>query len=312
MSLGKNIAISTSWNAYRFNDGPGLLFEISQLGFSAIELSFNLSPEMVEGIAGFAPSSKISIDSLHNYCPIPDGFNRKQALPDCYSLAALDNRERCLAVEYTKRSIDTASRLGARVVVLHCGRVEMPDYTRPLVNLYNQGVSDQSVFAELKEKMIRERSLKCPAHLAQALSSLDEVNSYAAIKGVLLGVETRFYHREIPDISEIGVILQKFKNSQIRYWHDTGHAQVMENLGLAKHKDFLDLYGASLIGVHLHDVLGCQDHLAPLGCRGIDFAMLKPYLKKGILKVIEAHHPATAEDLIKSRNFISEIYDGPS
>ena len=311
MTLRKNLAISTSWNAFRFDDGRGLLFEISQLGFKSIELSFYLSSIMVDEIANLAPELKISVDSVHNYCPIPEGFSRKQALPDCYSLASLDNRERSLAVEYTKRSIDTAARLGARVVVLHCGRVEMSDYIRPLISLYNQGASDQTVFRELKEEMIRERNLKAPAFLAQVLNSLDELNIYAVTKNVLLGVETRFYHREIPDFSEIGVILQKFKNSQIHYWHDTGHAQVMENLGFVKHKDFLDLYGANLIGVHLHDILGCQDHLAPLAGK-MDFTMLKPYLKKDTLKVIEAHHPATAEDLIKSHNFISELYDGSS
>ena len=36
---------------------------------------------------------------------------------------------------------------------------------------------------------------------------------------------------------------------------------------------------------------------------------IKPYLKKGSLKVIEAHYPACAADLVKSRNFISQIYD---
>jgi sugar phosphate isomerase/epimerase len=304
------LAISTSWNAYRFDDGEKLLFEISQLGFKAIELSFNLSSEMVDKIADLSHKLKISIESLHNYCPIPDGLSRKQALPDYYSLASLDKEERFLAVKYAKVSIDTASRLGAKVVVLHCGRVEIADYTRQLINFYNQGKNNSAEFLELKEKMLRERALEAEKFLAQTLISIEELNAYAKVKGVLLGIETRFYHREIPSINEIEVILDKFINSQVYYWHDTGHAQLMENLGLARHKDFLERYGGRLIGVHLHDIMGCQDHLAPLQGE-IDFTILKPYLKENTLKIIEAHHPATAEELIKSRNFISKIYDEP-
>lgn len=302
------LAISTSWNAYRFDDGEKLLFEISQLGFKAVELSFNLNSKMIDEIAGSARRLAISIESLHNYCPIPDGLSRKQALPDCYSLASLDKEERFLAVKYAKRSIDTASGLGAKVVVLHCGRVEVPDYTRQLVNLYNQGKKNSAEFMELKEKMSRERAIEAGKFFVQALISVEELNAYAKLKDVLLGIETRFYHREIPNIDEIGIILDKFRNSQVYYWHDTGHAQLMENLGFLRHGDFLEKYGQRLIGVHLHDILGCQDHLAPLEGK-IDFALLRPYLKQGTLKVIEAHHPATAEAVIKSRNFISQLYD---
>jgi len=338
MTLRESLAISTSWNAYRFNDGAKLLFEINQLGFGAIELSFNLKASLVKSIARESRRLGISIQSLHNYCPIPEGLTPQQALPDCYSLASCDKQERFLAVKYTKSTIDTAARLKAKAVVLHCGRVQIPDLTRQLIGLYNQGLKDQADFTKLKEEMIRQRNNQAPAFFKQALNSLDELNTYAKTKGVFLGIETRFYHCEIPDIFEMGVILKKFCNSQIYYWHDTGHAQLMENLGFAKHKDFLDLYGNRLIGVHLHDILGCQDHLAPLAgkidtfggaealliregkeCatssinpeqyRGIDFAMLKPYLKKETLKVIEAHYPATAEDLIKSRDFISKLYD---
>jgi sugar phosphate isomerase/epimerase len=307
MTLRGNLALSTSWNAYRFKEGQGLLFEIDRLKFKAIELSFNLSSSLVASIAKESRKLGIDIQSLHNYCPIPVGLTPQKALPDCYSLASLDENERSLAVKYTKITIDTANRLGARAVVLHCGRVQISDFTRQLINLYNQGLADQADFIKLKEEMIWQRKVHAPAFLEQVLKSLDELNTYAKIKDVLLGVETRFYHCEIPDIYEIGVILKKFGNSQIYYWHDTGHAQLMENLGFAKHKDFLDFYGSNLIGVHLHDILGCQDHLAPLTGK-FDFTLLKPYLKDDTLKVIEAHYPATAEDLIKSRDFISKLY----
>lgn len=303
-----SLAISTSWNASGFNDGAKLLFEIHQLKFRAIELSFNLTPSLVVSIVKESARLGISIQSLHNYCPIPAGLTRQQALPDCYSLASLDQSERLLAVKYTKFTIDTASRLGAKAVVLHCGRVQIPDLTRQLISLYSRGLKDQADYVKLKEEMICQRNSQAAVFFAQALKSLEELNAYAKIKNVLLGVETRFYHCEIPDIFEIGVILKKFCNSQIYYWHDTGHAQLMENLGFAKHKDFLDLYGDSLIGVHLHDILGCQDHLAPL-TGSLDFALLKPYLKPDTLKVIEAHYPASAQDLIKSRDFISGMYD---
>lgn len=302
------VALSTSWNAYRFHEAAGLLFEIKQLGFKAIELSFNLTPKLFEDIAQTAAGAGIDIQSVHNYCPIPDGLTPAVALPDCYSLSALDEDERARAVKYTKATIANAAKIGARAVVLHCGRVGIRDSTRALINLYNQGASQQAEFARLKEEMIAQRKIRSPEFLKQVLTSLEELNLLAKQQGVTLGIETRFYHCEIPDISEIGIILDKFPASQIGYWHDTGHAQLMENLGFFRHQDFLELYQDRLLGVHLHDIAGCQDHLAPATGK-FDFNLLKPYIKKSTLKVIEAHAPATAQELIKSREFIAQLFD---
>jgi sugar phosphate isomerase/epimerase len=218
MNLRGNLAFSTSWNAYRFKHGAGLLFEIKQLGFKSIELSFNLTPSLLNSIEKEAAKLGISIQSAHNYCPIPRGLTPQQALPDCYSLASLHEKERLQAVKYTKLSIDTVSRLGAKALVLHCGRVEIPDFTRGLIDLYNQGLKGQADFIRLKEKMIRHRKALKAGFFEQALKSLEELNTYAKIKKVFLGVETRFYHCEIPDIVEIGLILKKFPNSQIYYY----------------------------------------------------------------------------------------------
>jgi len=301
-----SLVLSTSWNAFRFDDAKSLLFEIKQTGFRELELSFNLTRPMVEGIA---KSAGFTVRSLHNFCPIPDEVPRQLALPDCYSMAATDSEERALAVKNTKRTIDTAKKLGAEAVVLHCGRVEIADRTRDLIEMYEKGLSNTQEFNELKSSIIKERVNLIGPFFENTLASLKELNQHAQKQGISLGVENRFYYREIPTLEEIGIILDKFKDSRVFYWHDTGHAQVMQNLGLAEHRRFLDLYADRMLGIHLHDLRGCQDHMAP-GEGQFDFSFLCPYLKNNIIKVVEAHDPATALDIKRSKSFLEGLYGG--
>jgi hypothetical protein len=53
---------------------------------------------------------------------------------------------------------------------------------------------------------------------------------------------------------------------------------------------------------------GCADHQAP-GKGGFNFALLKPYLKKETLKVIEAHKQAAAGELIYAKSFLERLFD---
>jgi len=303
------LALSTSWNAYRYSDASGMLFEIKQLGFDAIELSFNLTGMMIDEVNSLAHQSGLDILSLHNYCPIPDGLSRKEALPDCYSLSSLDPEERKTAIRYTKRTIDTASSLGAKAVVLHCGRVEIQDRTRELISLYDNNLLETERFIRLRDDFLGQRAKASGGFLDKVISSLDELNSYAGAKGIRLGIENRFYYREIPSFEEVGIILNKFKGSNIYYWHDTGHARVMQNLGFIKNSDYLKTYSQDLLGIHLHNIKGCLDHQAPI--KGdLNFLDIRPYIKKDTIKIIEAHHPATALEIKESLEFLKGVFDG--
>src|SRR3989338_3796166 len=115
------LCLSTSWNAFRYTDGKKVIAEVQRLGFRAVELSFNLTKGMVEDIAFLVKKKQIEVNSLHNFCPIPEGVERESGLPDCYSVASLDEHERALAVKYTKVSIDSARDVNAKAVVMHCG-----------------------------------------------------------------------------------------------------------------------------------------------------------------------------------------------
>lgn len=301
------VGLSTAWNAFRHEHGAPLIFEIKSLGFQKVELSFNLTPGMVEAIAGLSKTHEIEVASVHNFCPIPEGLKREEALPDYFSLASCDETQRHTAISYTKRSIDTAAALGATAVVLHSGRVEIPDRTAELIHLYDTQGKDAQGFLKLRDSIRQERKLHSGAFFEKALISLDELNRYAEKRDISLGIETRYYYREIPSFEELGIILEKFSHSRIYYWHDTGHAEIREQLGFNRHREYLEAYHSRLIGVHLHDTSGFRDHLAPLKGE-LDFNWMLPYINNdAVIKIIEAHHPATAQDLVDCKRALETM-----
>jgi sugar phosphate isomerase/epimerase len=297
-------SLSTSWNHTNHTTGKGIITEIRAAGFDTAELNFALTRPIVEEIIALKDAGIIRISSLHNMCPLPDEIAPGKASPDYYSLAALTDAERGRAVAVAKETIACAARCGARAVVLHAGRVEMKDRTRELAAL----VGDARRAAAFRDEMKEERSTKSEAHLAAAITSIGELIPFAAEKGIALGIENRYYYREIPLIDEIDHILHHFRRANVYYWHDTGHAEAFERLGLVRHRDLLERFSNRLLGLHLHDIIGPMgDHHAP-GCGTFDFRMLAPYITRDTITVIEAHQPATADDLRRSALYLAGVF----
>ncbi len=303
-----NLSLSTIWRSLLpHNNAKEFIFKIKELGFEQIELNFTITKTEVEEIADLVQKGVIRISSLHNYCPMPEVPGVEEVMPDYFSLSSLNEEERAKAISLTKLTIDNAKRLNAAAVVLHTGKVEMEHSSRFLINWYEKGLKDTTAFQKFKKEMIEERTLKSEPFFKKMRESLKVLSDYAQKRNIILGVENRYYYQEIPSFEEMGIVLDEFKNTNVFYWHDVGHAYIMENLGLGTYRSHLEKYGTRIGGVHLHDVVGIEDHQAPLKGK-VDFTQLKPYIKAETVKVMEIHPPATEDELKKAKKYLEELF----
>jgi sugar phosphate isomerase/epimerase len=259
---------------------------------------------MTEEILTLKGKGLVSVTSLHNICPLPDGLDPAGASPDFYSLTSPDEDERRLAISATENTIEYARRFGARAVIVHLGRVEMRDRTRELAEAFG----DRPRYEAVRTAMLKEREEKKGPYFDNALRSLEGLVGFAAAKKVALAIENRYYHREIPSPAEFDVIFRRFGPGGLYYWHDVGHAEVHERLGFDSHEELLQRFAGRLMGVHFHDIINLiEDHRAPL-CGTFDFGRLIPYVKGDTIKVIEAHSPATADEIRRAKAHLERLF----
>ncbi|MFQ5962781.1 MAG: sugar phosphate isomerase/epimerase family protein [Candidatus Scalinduaceae bacterium] len=299
------LGISTVWKSGKVKDGQKLLECFSKLGFRDIELEYRISGETFREIKKFLNKGNgVRISSIHNFFPIPETFGEGGA--DVFLLSTEDKEERALAVKYTIGTMQIAAELGAGAVILHLGRVPMDTVKQDLFRLYDEGKIGSNEHRKMLEEFRLEREKKKGKSFDVLLQSIDEIQKAAESLGVNVGIENRYYFREYPNLDEIGIVLEKFGNGRIGYWHDVGHAKVQENLGIIRPNQLLETYGKYLLGVHLHDATGYIDHQVP-GAGEVDFRLLKKYLKKDTLKILEIHPRETKRDLMDGVDFLKSI-----
>ena len=301
-------AFSTSWNAWRHPSGARLVDEILELGFSRLELGFSLPVNLFEEIKREAAAGRITIASLHDYCPSlnirPSPFRRRRD----YFLSSRNERERAAAVSAAVRTVQAAQEVGASAVIIHSGQVPLLSSSREIFSQMQlrENIADPFLRRQLV-KLTARREKRKARYLTQTIKSLKEIEVQAAACGVKLGIENRYYPEEIPSLDELGKIFSEIDSPWVGYWHDVGHAQVKENLGLEDHEEYLRRYSGLMIGMHLHDVRGLRDHRAPL-TGDFDFSRLKKYMPADLTKVVEVHSFATAEEIRRGLSFLETSF----
>lgn len=299
-------SLSTCWNSHRHSDGRAMLREIRELGFEYAELSHGTRISLIPGIIEAVEAGEISISSLHNFCPLPMGVNN--AAPNIYQFSAERPRERELAIRYTLKTLDFAARVKAPAVVLHLGSIEMKNFTDKLLDIVARGDKESPKYEKLCAEVDEKREARKEPFMERVKEVLKQLLPEAKSRGIKLGAENRQAVEELPLDSDFQFLFRELDNPVLGYWHDTGHAQIKENLGFSYQVMQLESLQDRLCGLHIHDVqFPGRDHCAP-GTGTIDFAALKPFIKPEHVKVFELSPSLTADEVKSGADYVRRLW----
>lgn len=299
-----------------------MLREMADLGFSHVELSHGIRITLVPGILRALEEGVIRVSSTHNFCPLPTGCT--QPAPNAFEPSESDPTHHDQWLRQTRRSLDFAAQVGARVLVTHLGSVRFwwrnpvgklldradEFYSAPAVNAPARWADDPK-FAALREKVLKKIRVRMGPYWEQVRASIEEIRAHAVGRGIALGFENRERPDELPLDDQFEELLAGIAQPNTAgYWHDTGHAHLKEQLGIINHRGHLEKNAARLVGFHLHDTTGeGRDH-QPVGEGGVDFEMVSRFWKPHHVLVLELGPRAPVEAVIRSKNKIESLLRG--
>lgn len=269
------------WAKDRFNHMAEFAAKLRELGFTHVEPNRLVSPGMLAELL----KTGVPVSSIHSPCPTV--LSSQGIDVDRLSLSSLDVSERVEAVSFAKKTVDLAANVNARAIVLHMGEVPIDlGLQDRLHRLHDTGQAQSKEYGLVKDRLVRQRASLARPYVDAAKRSLQALSKYSRQKDIMLGLETRFHFSEIPNTDEMAELLGEVSEQLAGYWHDTGHAEVQQQLGFALHEEWLSRLGDRMVGVHLHDIRGISDHHAP-GKGNMNWEMIAKYLPQGVVKVCE-------------------------
>jgi len=297
-----NVSLSTMWAQGRFQHLGDFVAAVLRLGFSGIEINYTVEPQ---GLEELLANGDGAYPSFHS--PVPRVKASDGRWSEDLNLASPDEEERRQAVAVAATTLDWAAKVGAGRVVVHLGGVgnQMLPAEKQLRQLFDLGQINTYGGELLRADCRRQRAEGAPAHLAAAKASLRELADQAARLSVAVGLENRYHYHEIPHPDEAKELLADYPPTVVGYWHDMGHAEVLDRLQLIDKHRWLEGLSDRCLGVHLHDVVGLKDHQSP-GQGDADWKYVARYLPPTALRVCEINQHTPEEQVAAAIPYLRE------
>ncbi len=293
-------SLSSMWMVGRFAEFNNFQKTAHDLGFRGIELNHQIDLSVLEKTR----FKHHEVSGVHEPCPadVPMPVLKQKD----WLISSLNEENRRQGIRMVKRSINLAHQLGAPRLILHAGQIQgMDELEGKIRKLYQSGKGKSSEFNQLVKEAKKNKDQKIQGHIEAAFTSLQELVEYARPYSIQIGIENRYHFMDIPGIDEMQSLLSVANPDQLGFIFDVGHALALDHLGFNKFEEWLKRYSSRIIGVHLHDVNGIEDHLAP-GLGNVDFKAMAPYLPQDAFRTLEVKVNNTPEQITTGMKFLQQ------
>ncbi len=265
----------------------------TRLGFRDVALDASLDAASVAALSAGILGAGLGAVVVEAPCPRPPDLGGERPP----YLASADREERLAATKDFEATVATATRLGAKIIVVRLGvldvrlgGVDVRHHYADTLRAYARRTLDD----EARERLVAARRQLSGRALDLARFGLEPVLERAAAAGVTVGLVNRARWFDIASAAEVATLMVELRGAPLAPFYDAAAAHVRAALGLGPGRPAVELERAA--GAFLTDAAGVRGGL-PWGTGEVERAAVVAKLPAEAPRVLRSAI-ATDEELL--------------
>lgn len=296
--IPNHYSLSTTCYGTRLKSIEDQAFAAVAMGFRRLEIGILDVPVELNGFEESRRETGIAVRSLVAGCLDP-----RAAHSSGTKLGSNDEDSRECALNCVRRHIRLAQKYGCPTVIIRGSDVEdkalHEEGERLAARILRDGISDP-LREEVREyaARVQKKAHRQVEHLCRSVHTL-----LGEFPETRLAIEPRPSFMDILSFESVGWVLDDLARHGLAYWHDTGHVQLRERVGLPTQGQWLDTYADRMAGVHLQDAADGQAELPP-GTGQVDFRLVAGYVPGTAERVLEINARHGRAEILSAVQFL--------
>lgn len=298
--IPNEFSLSTSCYGTRLATIEAQAFAAVAMGFRRIELGLSEGPLPLAGFEDSRRETGIVVSSLVTGClnPLAEHMSGTK-------LGSLNEELRQRAILSCRRHIQLALKYACPTVILRGCEVEDAALRTEAESL-RAHLEELGPEEEINQKVVdfvarvQKQGQDQVEHLCRSIHTLCR-----EFPDIRLAVEPGRSFIDLLNFEAMEWVLDDLSRRELSYWHDTGAVHRRQRAGLPGQGDWLEKFGARMIGVHLQDAIDSEAEMPP-GLGELDFKLVSEFMPPNIEIVVEINPRHGRSEILASVKFLMD------